>query len=100
MANVVIVSKHMLYYNNDCTDTSFAVPVSDILAFSNMEKAIEYVEKQIKEVYFDEPKFDRFDYSDVECIYQGVREMIVFSQHLYNQNGIRHAFRIVKQKIE
>lgn len=99
MANVVIVSKH-LFMNENGVDYALGMSASDILAFSNMEKANEYVEEQIKVAYADEAKFDRFDYTNDECAYQGVKAMIVYAQHLYNKNGIRTAFRIVKQKIK
>ena len=99
MANVVIVTKH-LFMNENGVDYALGMSASDILAFSNMEKAIDYVEEQIKVAYADEPKFDRFDYGKEDCKYQGVSQMICFTQYTYNKNNIRHAFRIVKRKIE
>lgn len=99
MANVVIVSKH-LFMNENNIDYAMGLSASDIIAFSNMDKAIDYVEEQIRMGFVEEGKFDRFDYSKEECMYQGVSAMVIYSQHTYNKNGIRHAFRIVKQKIE
>ena len=99
MANVVIVSKH-LFYNNSGIDIAMGSSASDFNVFSNMNKAVEFVEEQIKYLYADETKFDVYNFSKNECICQGVSEMIVYSQQLYNQDNIRHAYRIIKKKIE
>ena len=99
MANVVIVTKH-LFMNENGVDYALGMSASDILTFSNMEKAIDYVEEQIKIAYADEPKFDRYDWNKEDCMYQGVSQMVSYSQYSYNNRGIRTAFRIVKQKIE
>jgi hypothetical protein len=99
MANVVIVTKH-LFMNENGVDYALGMSASDILPFSNMEKAVDYVEEQIKVAYADEPNFDRYDWSKEECMYQGVSQMVSFSQYSYNNRGIRTAFRIVKRKID
>ena len=99
MANVVIVSKH-LFMNENGIDYAMGMSASDIVTFSNMDKALDYVDLQIRFVDVDEPKYDRFEYSKEECNYQGVSAMIVFTQNTYNKNGIRHAYRIVKQRVK
>ena len=99
MANVVIVSKH-LFYNHSGIDIAMGSSASDFNVFSNMEKAVEFVEEQIKHLYANEAKFDVYKYTKNECICQGVSEMIVYGQHLYNKDNIRHSYRIMKKKIE
>ena len=99
MANVIIVSKHF-FYNHSGTDIAMGSSASDFNAFSNMEKAVEFVEEQIKYLYADEAKFEVYNYTKNECVYQGVSEMIVYSQRLYNKDNIRHSYRIMKKKIE
>ena len=99
MANVVIVTKH-LFMNENGVDYALGMSASDFNAFSNMDKAIEFVEEQIKYLYADEPNFDRYDWDKEDCMYQGVSQMVSYSQYSYNNRGIRTAFRIVKRKIE
>lgn len=99
MANVVIVSKH-IFYNNSGIDIAMGSSASDFNAFTNMDKAVEFVEEQIKYLYADEAKFDIYNYTKSECVCQGVSEMIVYSQQLYNKDNIRHSYRIMKKKIE
>lgn len=99
MANVVIVSKHM-FMNDNGIDYAMAVSAADIIPFSNMDKAIAYVEEQINTLYADECKFDRYDYTKDECFYQGASAMVIFSQQKYNGNKIRHAYNICKKKVE
>ena len=99
MANVVIVSKH-LFYNNSGIDTSMVLSSSDIIPFSNMQKAIEFVEEQIKYVYATEEKFERYEYTKEECKYNDAIEIITYSQQTYNKRNIRHSYRIMKKKIE
>lgn len=101
MKNVVIVSKH-LFYNNNGVDVPMGMTPSDIIVFSNMQKAEEFVEEQIS-MYGaenDEPKFDKYVYEKGDCIYQDVKEMISYSQMGYNKNGVRRAFRIAKKVVE
>lgn len=101
MKNVVIVSKH-LFYNNNGVDVPMGMSPSDFIVFSNMQKAEEFVEEQIK-IYLtecDEPKFDKYVYKMEDCIYQDVKAMISYSQMGYNKNGVRKAFRISKKVVE
>ena len=100
MANVVIVSKH-LFMNDNGVDYALGTNASDIITFSNLKKAEEYVAEQI-DIYNkdeDEPSFDYYEYKKEYCFYQGVKAMQVYSQLGYNKNGIRKAFRITKQEI-
>jgi hypothetical protein len=101
MANVIIVSKH-LFYNDNGVDVSMGMTASDIMAFSNMQKAEEFVEEQIS-MYGandDTLKFDKYAYEMEDCICQGAKAMISYSQMGYDKNGVRRAFRIVKRVIE
>ena len=102
MANVYIVVKHMFYSNDCCFDTAMPTSASDIITFSNWDKAVEYVTEQI-EFYLSsnhqEDKFTLYDYSKDECKYQGVEKMRIYAQEKYNYNNVRHCFRITKQKI-
>lgn len=101
MANVVLVSKHQSMCDNGF-DSVFGMSASDILAFSNMDKAIAFVEEQIAirlKGDDSEGKFDKYTYTKAECLFQGVKEMIVYAQVAYNGNGVRTAYRIVKQSI-
>ena len=99
MANVVIVTKH-LFMNENGVNYALGMSASDFNVFSNMEKAVEFVEEQIKYLYADEAKFDVYNYTKSECVCQDVSEMIVYSQQLYNKDNIRHSYRIMKKKIE
>jgi hypothetical protein len=101
MKNVVIVSKH-LFYNNNGVDVPMGMTASDIMAFSNMQKAEEFVEEQISmySANDDALKFDKYVYEMEDCIYQGAKAMISYSQMGYDKNGVRRAFRIVKREVE
>ena len=102
MKNVVIVSKH-LFYNDNGVDVNMGMSASDIMAFSNMQKAEEFVEEQISLYYTandDALKFDKYVYEMADCIYQGAKAMISYSQMGYDKNGVRRAFRIVKREVE
>ena len=103
MKNVVIVSKH-LFYNNNGVDAPMGMSASDIIVFSNMQKAEEFVEEQISLYYTanDAPKlaFDKYVYEMADCICQGAKTMISYSQMGYDKNGVRRAFRIVKREVE
>ena len=103
MKNVVIVSKH-LFYNNNGVDAPMGMSASDIIVFSNMQKAEEFVEEQISLYYTANvaPKlaFDKYVYEMEDCICQGAKAMISYSQMGYDKNGVRRAFRIVKREVE
>lgn len=101
MKNVVIVSKH-LFYNDNGVDVNMGMTASDIMAFSNMQKAEEFVEEQISmySATDDALKFDKYVYEMEDCIYQGAKAMISYSQMGYDKNGVRRAFRIVKREVE
>lgn len=101
MKNVVIVSKH-LFYNNNGVDVNMGMTASDIVVFSNMQKAEEFVEEQISmySANDDALKFDKYIYEMGDCIYQDVKEMISYSQMGYDKNGVRRAFRIAKKVVE
>lgn len=101
MKNVVIVSKH-LFYNNNGVDVNMGMSASDIMAFSNMQKAEEFVEEQISmySTNDDTLKFDKYVYEMEDCICQGAKAMISYSQMGYDKNGVRRAFRIVKREVE
>jgi hypothetical protein len=101
MKNVVIVSKH-LFYNNNGVDVPMGMTASDIMAFSNMQKAEEFVEEQISmySANDDTLKFDKYVYEMEDCICQGAKAMISYSQMGYDKNGVRRAFRIVKREVE
>ena len=101
MANVVIVSKHLFFKENGF-DYPMGMSASDILSFSNLEKAESYVAELIKQYNMDdgEPDFAYYEYSKEECFNQGVKTMQVYSQRGYNKRNVRTAFRIVKREIE
>ena len=101
MKNVVIVSKH-LFYNNNGVDVNMGMSASDIMAFSNIQKAEEFVEEQISmySANDDTLKFDKYVYEMADCICQGAKAMISYSQMGYDKNGVRRAFRIVKREVE
>ena len=101
MKNVVIVSKH-LFYNNNGVDVNMGMTASDIMVFSNIQKAEEFVEEQILmySANDDTLKFDKYVYEMADCIYQGAKAMISYSQMGYDKNGVRRAFRIVKREVE
>lgn len=86
MANVYVVEKDIFFGNK-----RGGFSLDDIKIFSNKEKAIEFVEKEIKDV---KPKFDKYDYQYDMC-----KDMLIYSQNECNENGVKHTFRIFKNKI-
>jgi hypothetical protein len=97
-----IVVKQLFYKGESGFDTAMPTSASDIVTFSNWDKAVEFVEEQMAyylsaENHYED-KFELYDYNKDECKYQGVEKMRIYAQENYNYNNIRHCFRITKQK--
>lgn len=102
MANIYIVTKQMFHKDSNNFDIAFASSACDIIAFSNWNKAEEFVKEQvitIESLNDNGGKFDVYCYEKNECRCQGVEKMSIYSQQVYNSNGIRYCFRITKQKV-
>ena len=98
-----IVVKQMFYKGESGFDIAMPTSASDIVTFSNWDKAVEFVEcevfyyRSLDENHYED-KFEIYDYAKEECQYQGVEKMKIYAQENYNYNDIRHCFRITKQK--
>jgi hypothetical protein len=102
MANIYIVTKQIFHKDSNNFDIAFACSACDIIAFSNWSKAEEFVKEQVSAIESlndNGGKFDVYCYDKNECRGQGVEKMSIYSQQLYNSNGIRYCFRITKQKV-
>lgn len=95
MANVYVVEKEVFFKNESVGEVKGISAINDITCFSNKEKAIEFVEKEIKKYYLqNEPKFDKYDYT-----YDMNIDLISFCQNDFNVIGVKRKYRIIKKKI-
>ena len=95
MANVYIVEKEVFFKNESVGEVKGISSINDISCFSNKEKAIESVEKQIKAYQLqNEPKFDKYDYT-----YDMNIDMVIYAQNDFNVIGVKRKYRIIKKRI-
>ena len=95
MANVYIVEKEVFFKNELVGEVKGISAINDISCFSNKEKAIEFVEKEIKKYQLqNEPKFDKYDY-----LYDMNIDMVSYAQNDFNVIGVKRTYRIIKKKI-
>lgn len=95
MANVYVVEKDVFFKNDTIGETKGISSIDDINCFSNKEKAIEFVEQEVKKLQSQgEPKFDKYDY-----LYDMNIDMVSYAQNEFNVIGVKRKYRIIKKKI-
>lgn len=101
MANTYLVVKQLFFKqptNEDYNaDVGECLNTANMRAFSNFDKAEKYLIEQVEEYRKkpSEPKFDRYELK--KDLYRPYT--LIYSQRVYNPNGVRKVFKLIKLPI-